>query len=211
MINFDKDEKIIYEVRKHWLVFFTEIFMLVLFALLPILILSFLDQSKLSAFFVNEHFLSFVIFAYSAWLLVLWVAGFIFWTDYFLDVWIITNKKVLDVEQHGFFRREVSILHLDKIQDITFEVDGFIQTLMNYGDVLVQTAGSRGEYRIQGVPNPGNVQSKLNEALINYRLEQQADFPGRFSAAQETRNEAEEYKSDIDYKDPIEELLKNNQ
>lgn len=160
MINFDKDEYLIYEVRKHWIVFVTEITFLVLLALAPTLIMSFIQ---------GQVEVPLIVFGYTLWLLILWVLAFVFWTNYYLDVWIITNKKVIDVEQHGLFKREISVMHLEKIQDVTYETTGMIATLMNFGNLEVQTAGSEGNFPIKGVPNPALVQAKMNEAVIANR------------------------------------------
>lgn len=173
MIDFEKDEHLIFEVRKHWLVFFTEVVFIIILALLPLLISSFVTKAGSITNLVSEqsYSVSLFVFFYALWLLVLWIMGMVFWTGFFLDVWIITSKKVIDVEQHGLFKREISFLHLDKIQDITYEVNGIIPTLLNYGDVSIQTAGIEGEFPIKGVPNPELVQAKLNEALMLYREE----------------------------------------
>ena len=96
---------------------------------------------------------------------------FVFWTNYYLDVWIITNKKILNVDQHGLFKREVIVLHLDKIQDITYMVDGLVATTLNYGNIKVTTAGKEAEFVLPGIPNPALVQAKINEALLAHKKE----------------------------------------
>ncbi|MDD3003248.1 MAG: PH domain-containing protein [Candidatus Shapirobacteria bacterium] len=169
MINFDKDENLLIEIRKHWLVFVSEVFVLIVFSIMPLMIFSFsFDFSRIVNFF-EGNLSSLLTFIYLAWLLLLWVAGFIFWTDYYLDVWVITDKKLLDIEQKGFFRREVSFLNLEKIQDVTYEIDGLIQTFLNYGDINVKTAGNVEGFFIGGVPNPALVRAKINEALIIFK------------------------------------------
>lgn len=171
MIEIDKDEHIVFEVRKHWLVFGTEMTFLIILALVPLLVLSFISNSGINfgRLISLVDFISLFSFFYSLWLLIIWVVGFIIWTNYYLDVWIITSKKIVDVEQYGLFKRQVSILHLEKIQDITYDVHGVLQTLFGYGDLLVQTAGSSGSFPIKGVPNPALVQAKLNEAIILHK------------------------------------------
>lgn len=169
MINFDKDENLLIEIRKHWLVFVSEIFILAIFSIMPLMIFySSFDFSRIINLF-EGNLSSLLTFIYLVWLLLLWVAGFVFWTDYYLDVWIITDKKILDIEQKGFFRREVSFLNLEKIQDVTYEVDGFIQTFLNYGNINVKTAGNIEGFFIKGVPNPALVRAKINEALIIFK------------------------------------------
>jgi uncharacterized membrane protein YdbT with pleckstrin-like domain len=169
MIDFDKDEHLIFEVRKHWLVFFAEVMVLIIFALLPLLVASFVTNINFNISFITGFSTSLFVFFYALWLNILWIIGLVLWTNYYLDVWIITSKKIIDVEQHGLFKREVSFLHLDKIQDITYEIKGLVPTMLNYGDLEVQTAGMQGSFPIAGVPNPEYVQSKLNEALVIHK------------------------------------------
>ena len=100
-------------------------------------------------------------FAYSIWLLTLWIFIFIEWTDYYLDLWVITNKRILDVEQMGFFRREVTSFGYDYIQDITIETKGFIQTMLKFGTLHIQTAGHNKEILIRDASNPENARALI--------------------------------------------------
>lgn len=72
--------------------------------------------------------------------------------DFYFDIWIITNERVIDVEQHGLFRRETSEFGIDKIQDITVEVPNMVATFLKYGNLTIQTAGER-SFAIKDVPN----------------------------------------------------------
>jgi len=169
MISLDKDEHIIFQIRKHWFVFAVKIAVIVLFALAPLLLVFVFKNLLVSIVISNGSLVALVCFLYSTWLLILWLVSFIFWTDYFLDVWIVTDRKLVDVDQQGLFRREISILHLDKIQDVTSEVDGILATFINYGDIHVQTAGQQREFVIEHVPRPNEVRQRLNDALMRYK------------------------------------------
>lgn len=171
MIDFDHDEKIIFEVRKHWIVFWAEAFTLALIALAPLGLASLFTAEYWNGAFSYTGMMSLFVFVYALWLLLCWTIVFVLWTNYYLDVWIITNKKVLNVEQHGLFKREVVVLHLDKIQDITYMVDGFVATTLNFGNIKVTTAGREAEFVFKGVPHPALVQAKINEALIAHKKE----------------------------------------
>lgn len=171
MIDFDSDEKIIYEVRKHWLIFWSEVGALLLIAIAPLGLASIFSVEAWDSSFSYAGLLSLFVFLYSLWLLICWVLVFVFWTNYYLDVWIITNKKILSVNQYGLFKREVMILHIDKIQDITYMIDGFVATTLNYGNILITSAGADTEFKIKGIPNPALVQSKVNEALLAFKTE----------------------------------------
>jgi len=74
--------------------------------------------------------------------LILWLLFFFRWTDYYLDVWVLTNKRIFDVEQKGFFSRSMSVFRLERIEDITININGILATFLKYGDIHIHTAGT---------------------------------------------------------------------
>lgn len=140
-LHLDPGEKIVYEVRRHWFVFLFNGIVLALLALLPFLAYSFLSNylNVIPADTIEKYFYT-GLFFYALWLLFLWMMFFLQWTKYYLDVWYITDKRIIDVDQKAIFHREVSNLRFDKIQDISIEVHGVIATFLNFGNLQVQTA-----------------------------------------------------------------------
>lgn len=140
-LNLDPGETILLEVRRHWIVFLSRAIGLLVGGFLPLMAGGFLlgmFPAEMAGFFASYG--SVVLFFYSLWLLLLWMLFFIQWTNYYLDVWYVTEKRIIDVDQKGLFHREVANLRFDKIQDITVEVRGVLQTFLNFGDLRVQTA-----------------------------------------------------------------------
>jgi hypothetical protein len=78
-----------------------------------------------------------------------------------LDVWIITNERIIDIQQKGFFSRVISEQRHYRIQDVTSEVNGIIATVLKYGNVYVQTAGSKQRFFFHEVPNPEEVRNTI--------------------------------------------------
>ena len=169
MIEFDKNEHVIFEVRKHWFPFVIRASILMLVGIVPLFAIVFFKAAPFEIIFAGGSILPLVTFFYAFLVLILWLVGFIFWTNHYLDIWVITNQKLIDIEQYSLFKREISILHLDKIQDITSEIDGLVPTLMKYGDLHVQTAGQQREFVIRGIANPNKVREKLDEALDRFK------------------------------------------
>ena len=97
----------------------------------------------------------------SAYLFFVWLLFFFSLVDYFLDVWIITDRRVIDVRQNGFFSRSISELKLDKIQDISSDTQGFFPTVLKYGNVIVQSASEQNKLFFEEVPNPEDIRDKL--------------------------------------------------
>lgn len=158
MIDIKPGERVVLEVRRHWYVLFIETAVLILFFAVPIGVLAiFLAGS----FPLGPKIISLSIFLKSAWLLVGWIVFFVVWTNYYLDVWIVTDKRMIDVEQHHLFDRDISEFGLDKIQDITVEVSGLLPTLLHFGNIHVQTAGESRSFIIRHVPHPDKVKDAI--------------------------------------------------
>jgi uncharacterized membrane protein YdbT with pleckstrin-like domain len=94
--------------------------------------------------------------------LAVWLFAFLEFTDYYLDVWIVTNERVINIEQEGLFHRTASELHLTAIQDVTSDVQGIVRTLFDYGNVHIQTAGEKGRFIFKNIEEP----EKIKEFVI---------------------------------------------
>ena len=97
----------------------------------------------------------------SLFYLFLWLGAFHTLAIYTLSTVIITNKRIIDSDQHGFFNREISELHANRIQDVTVHTEGFIETFLKFGDVTIQTAGSEKEFVFHQVPHPEMVKDTV--------------------------------------------------
>ncbi len=97
--------------------------------------------------------------------LLLWMYFFAVWSDHWLDAWVITSERVIDIEQKGFFTREVSSFPLEKIQDITCTISGVIPTWLHFGDVRIQTASISNDFIMKQVPFPDMVKEHLLDVL----------------------------------------------
>src|SRR5262249_12591180 len=89
--------------------------------------------------------------------LILVFSMFLIWVFYYLNMQIITNLRVVDMDQHGLFSRGISELHIDKIEDVTSESSGPIATIFQYGNVFVQTAGTVDRFEFERVPAPERI------------------------------------------------------
>lgn len=79
--------------------------------------------------------------------------------DYWLDMWIVTSRRIINIEQHGLFSRTVSELRLYRVQDVTAKVNGFVHSMLDFGMVYIQTAGEKEYFTFEDVPHP-NIISK---------------------------------------------------
>lgn len=75
--------------------------------------------------------------------------------------YIITNQRVIRIEQVSLFSRQISEAELDRIQEISTEIRGPIHTLFNFGTVRIQTASSTGKVDLEDVANPYDIQQEI--------------------------------------------------
>lgn len=103
-----------------------------------------------------------------------WLFFFSQFTDYYLDISIVTNDRIIDIEQKGLFGRVISELDLSRIQDVNSEVKGIIPTMFGYGLVEIQTAAEEQHFEFEQVPNPHKVRQRIIElAALDRKREAQ--------------------------------------
>ena len=144
------DEKVIVIVRKHWIVLSNTILVALLVAVVPLAIP--LWVTGLAPFVMHLFW-----FFYFMVLTLLWVGVGFTIVDYLLDAWVVTDTRLIDVEQSGLFNRKVTTLNLKNIQDIVVEVSGITQTALHVGTILIETAGEHTRLVIPNAPYPEEV------------------------------------------------------
>ena len=102
--------------------------------------------------------------------LALLIAFSIFGTTYYefaSSVLIITNQRVLYLDQKGFFRRKITETNLDKIQDVASDTSGMIRTSLDFGDLIIRTAGASAgsEITVKNIAHPYQVQQAISKRI----------------------------------------------
>ncbi len=150
------NEEVVKILRRDLFILFKKVLLFVLLIILPFVFFYFiiLTQPNLLK---GEVSYPIIVLSVSAYYLFVWLFFFFSFIDYYLDVWIITNERIIDVQQRGFFSRIISEQKLFRIQDVTSEVHGIIPTMLKYGNVHIQTAGTKQRFFFHQVPNPDKV------------------------------------------------------
>lgn len=158
-------EKIALILKRDWITFVPAVALFAVLAAIPPLAYFFIGRFEPEL--LNTQWLSLIfILGGSAWYLFALLLFFTNFTDFFLDVWIVTNERVIAIVQHGLFHREVRQARLFQIQDVRTTVKGPIQMLFHYGDLHVETAGmEHGEFLFDNIPNPNAVARKIMELV----------------------------------------------
>jgi uncharacterized membrane protein YdbT with pleckstrin-like domain len=105
--------------------------------------------------------------------LVLWTASLIWlwWRveDWGNDHYVVTDRLIIDIERKPlFFSEERRQATFDMIQNVSLRKEGLLPSLLNYGDVVIETAGALGEFTFAGVGNPIRVQREIFRRVDAY-------------------------------------------
>jgi uncharacterized membrane protein YdbT with pleckstrin-like domain len=118
-----------------------------------------------------------LVVAVSSWLLpyrsaaflgsvILWVALllWLWWEieDWRNDLYILGDRVIIDVEKRPLFlseqRKQAS---LEMIQNVSLQKRGLLSSLLDFGDVVIETAGAAGSFTFDGVGHPVKVQQAI--------------------------------------------------
>lgn len=148
--------------RRHWIVIFWLFCQAIVLFGIPtasFLYFSSLNHSILQHPFWQPTFIVLLL----TYTIAIWAVLISEFTDYYLDTWIITTERIINIEQEGLFARTVATLHLNQIQDVTSETHGPLATILSYGNVYIQTAGTRERFNFKQIDDPEAVKQLILE------------------------------------------------
>jgi len=108
-----------------------------------------------------------VVYAWLLLALIVFWSGFLSW---YFNVNIVSNERVVDIDFYDLIYREVTDAEIKKIQDVTHKMGGLFGIIFNYGDVYIQTAGTKQGIEFLKVPRPAavaDVLRKIREEIEN--------------------------------------------
>lgn len=163
-------EEVVIFLHRHWLTISLKMSYLVVAALIPFIIIGIFGKIIQALGLLPLYAVM-----WGAFYMILWYTLFYLLTMYTLDTWIVTNMRIINSVQHGFFNRSISELSLDKIQDVAIDVDGALATMLNFGNLKVQTAGSERHFVFEDTPFPQHVKDTIMHlvAIKRHELEKE--------------------------------------
>lgn len=156
-------EKILLKIRRHWIMLLRDTVGTVFTGILPFLLVPFIFSAEVLPFTLTIP-MAYLTFLSALWLLLVWTALAALWTNYYLDLWIVTDHRVLSLDQIGLFNRRVTTWSMEHIQEVSTLVENPVQALLGYGTIEIETAGPDDPHaRIPGIPHPERVRNVITE------------------------------------------------
>ena len=154
-------EKIQYFLRRNFVTFLPVILTIVVLFIVPLAAI-FLAGNYFTIGMDNSTIYPLLILCGSIYYLSITLFFYSYFITFYLDVWIITNDRLIDIRQIGLFSRTIAEVDLYQVQDVSSEVQGFLPSLFNYGNVYLQTAGPVPKFVLYNVTDP----HRLRQAIL---------------------------------------------
>ena len=150
----DNSEQLIAIVRKHWAVLAVH-----------------MSRVIISIMVIAAIYKKLAEFEYGFKIALVWIIASILYGVYgimvwYLDCYIITDRRIIDIDQKSMFRRVVAEVEIENIQEAIYEIDGPLEAFLNYGTVKIKMASS-GMISMEQIPNPAEVKSLIIKAQRN--------------------------------------------
>lgn len=155
-VELQPGEEVVHLSRRHWVVLYP---LLVLDALLGVvpLVLGIWVAGK------ADGTLGLVVLGLAVvWAVAMAVRGYFRWYRYHHDVWLVTNQRLVDSIRRHWFHRRVASADLVDIEDVSMERDGIPQTMLDFGNLRVQTAGEQENFVLANIHHPADVLTTID-------------------------------------------------
>lgn len=158
----DNEEKVLMLLRQHPVTNIKWVLTAILLSVVPVFAVMF-DLGIIPPNFVFVSILFWYVFVF----------GFAFeqFLVWYFNVYLVTDERVIDYDFYSLLYKRISSAKIDNIEDVTFEMGGVPSSLINYGNVFIQTAAESREIEFHNVPRPELVVKLLNELILEEERE----------------------------------------
>jgi len=149
-------EKVIFKANPHWLfIVFPEIGLFIFWLLYLFYACPFSGQIN----FPNLEDFCYLTSSLATLFLTL-----ILYLDWRFNRLWLTNLRL--VKERGIIGKRFMTLSLDKIQDITCSY-GILGRIFGYGNLIIESAGTKGKLTFEGIPHPKRIKSEIENATYS--------------------------------------------
>ena len=137
-----QEERIIVVYRKTILFLFWAITKTILLLIIPTIFYYYLKIFEI---------VRIVYYIFLALIFLYFLAQFFKW--YFSTI-VLTTKRIIKTEQKGILSKKVSEVDFNDIYSVSYKISGFLATIFNYGDLVLEIKNTYNKFFIKNLPKP---------------------------------------------------------
>lgn len=155
--NLREWEKVLLVIKRHWIVYIMLSLVFLTWILFTIILYTVLWANLLTNLTCALWWIFFSILLYLKWL------------NHELDMYIVTNNRVIWVDQIGFLNRTVSECNLWQVQEVNTKTSWLLANLLNYWTLTIQTAWNQTTLKMDFAPDAMQWARQILNIVDDYR------------------------------------------
>lgn len=153
------DEELMLLLRRHWFTNLSWIALTLMMLFVPPFVFQLTTAGQLEA--IRAIPVRFQLVGTLVWYILTLGFAFESFIMWYFNVFLITDRRIVDIDFWGLLHKSVSETTLSNVQDVTHEVGGFWRVVFNFGHVYVQTAAEIPRIEFLDIPKPDLVHQKI--------------------------------------------------
>ena len=153
--NSVEDEILLLFLRRHFVTNTPWILKAIALSLVPVIFEVLGSFGYISSDFVDSSG-KFIVYSFYYFFI---LSGYVFvnYMTWFYNISLVSNKRIIDIDFSDIVFENVAATKLSQVQDVNYAQIGIIRSIFDYGDVLVQTAGTALNFEFLAVPHPEKI------------------------------------------------------
>ncbi|MDD2566023.1 MAG: PH domain-containing protein [Candidatus Gracilibacteria bacterium] len=94
---------------------------------------------------------------------------YINWMRYELDLYIVTTKRIIGLEEVSFLNRHLSECALERVQEVNAKTTGFFSNMLNFGEVTIHTASETSDFNMVYMPDAFENARSISNLIAEYK------------------------------------------
>jgi hypothetical protein len=163
----DEDEKILYLLRRSHITNLGWQLLAILMLIAPVFFTPYLWTLQFDGHaLLKPTYLGILLLS---WYLMIFGFTLFKFFNWFFNVYIITNKKIVDFDFYGLTYKNIADTTLSSVEDVTAKISGPFNMIFNIGDVFVQTAAENREFDFAQIDDPGKVRDIISDLVAKIK------------------------------------------
>lgn len=147
-----EDEQVLLVVHKHWASLLSEVALTLVPGLIILWLLFLFRGLPLTLADASVHAVITLLVPFC--FLTLWTILAIQWTNYYLDMFVVTDQRIIYTTQMNFTERGTTQWSVHDVSHVSVHFGGLFESFFNYGSIQIEGREENTGANITGIPDP---------------------------------------------------------